>query len=145
MKHIFKNKLLKLLFILSALFLYHSSNFPETFAHPAIQKAEHQQKNKENLNFQEKLLLLKNPFLADSSKPKTQNVPTKVIPVNNTPRLKGIIQNNDQHTAIIEYSGKSDFYITGQSIGPYQITDITAYSVTYSDCNKTYTLRIEGK
>lgn len=146
MKYIFKNKLLKILSILLILLSYDTINFTKSFAQIDTNKAcLKKSSSKDNLAFENRLVLLKNPFLAEISQPKTK--PLSVIPsvpVIKPPVLKGIIQNNDHNAAIIEYSGKSDFYVTGQTLGPYQITDITADSVTYSDCNTTHTISIEG-
>lgn len=147
MKYIFKNKTLKILIILAAVFSYNNYTFSKSCAHqPAKQNQSLRQSSKEEQTFQQKLLLLKNPFLADLPKAKAHIIQSsQAVPVNTMPILKGIIQSNEQQAAIIEYSGTSNFYVSGQTFGPYHITNITADSVTYSDCNTTYTLKIEGK
>lgn len=147
MKYIFKNKTLTILIILTAVFSSNNYTFSKSCVHQAAKQNQLlRQSSKEEQTFQQRLLLLKNPFLADLPKAKAHlTQPPQTVPVHTMPVLKGIIQSNKQQAAIIEYSGTSNFYVSGQTFGPYHITNITADSVTYSDCSTTYTLKIEGK
>lgn len=89
--------------------------------------------------------MLKNPFLAYHAQDKHRSDNKTAAPVPAPTQLKGIIQNKNNNAAIIEYLGKSNFYVTGQSFGSYKITAITSDTVTYADSNNTYTLYMKGR
>ena len=103
--------------------------------------------------------IVRNPFLMPvSATPNlTQPVQTFTSSVNSyvpsksvapvvpaEPQLRGIISKGGKSFAIIEYQGVSNYYLAGQSVGNYTISNINSKSVSLSGSANSLDLYVGG-
>lgn len=65
-------------------------------------------------------------------------------PINETPRLKGVVQSGNKSMAIIEYKGSSSAYRPGQSVGGYTVSNIGSASANLSGASGSVRITVGG-
>ena len=103
--------------------------------------------------------IVRNPFLMPASampgpiqQPNANNINASssakiaaalpVVPAE--PQLRGIISKGGKSFAIIEYQGTSNYYLAGQSVGDYTISNINTKSVSLSGSANSLDLYVGG-
>lgn len=80
----------------------------------------------------------RNPFLMPVTQQRQIILPAPV------PVLKGIVQSGSAYIALIEYSGQSGYYRSGNKTGGYTVGKITAASAELHNGKETLTLKAGG-